>query len=126
MLPGHMPHPAFQVRPPEAGEVVYRFLEGPEPQPEDFLSDEADLRNRAMVITENVAIYRGFSTRNTLTQAIRLGRLIRKRWVAELRLDADEGDAIATTFPRSRGHRTVWAEAESAYRRVNTVHEIDD
>jgi hypothetical protein len=120
-----MPHPPFEVRPADTNEVIFRVVDRRNPGPAQFRSDEEDGRTDALLRTQNVAIYRGFSARNTLIQATKLARLLDKQWVAEVALDADEGDCVAHTLT-SRGHRTIWAEAESVSQRILAIHAVDD
>jgi hypothetical protein len=84
--PNAMSQPPFEVRPPEANEVVFRLVDRRNPGTAQFLSDEADGRTATLMRTSCVAIYRGFSARNTLAQARSLAKLLGKRWIAGLRV----------------------------------------
>jgi hypothetical protein len=70
-----------------------------------------------------MALYRGFSVRATLPQALSLARSLRKTHIAEIVLDWEEADAVARTL-QTRGHHTVWADAESVRLRIRDVHEV--
>ena len=116
------PHPPFEVEPAD-GEIVYRLIDSPDPELGHFLSDEADGRTSNLYRSQNVAIYRGFSARETLEQAMKLARGIGKPYIAEVELDVKDGDARARTF--GPGHFTVWAQSEKITQRVLRVHRVE-
>ncbi len=123
-----MPCEPFQVRPPDSGAVLFRVVENVPAAEEDLLSDEQAGKHRDLLMS--AALYRGFSCRATLNQARSLGRLLedqrgRKQYVAELVLEAEEGDGVARTF-KTRGHHTVWTDAALAILRVRHVHDVWD
>ena len=118
------PHPPFEVRPPQPDEVVFRLVDATTASADDFRSDEADRRRETVLRTLNVAIYRGFSVRSTLTQAMKLARHIGKPYVAEVVLESSDGDVLAPTL-RTPGHKTVWAEADLIQHRVRFVHRVE-
>jgi len=121
------PHPPFEVRPADPGETFFRLLRGSEPQVEDFLSDEQDERVESLAATGSMALYRGFSVRNTLAQARRLAKApgLRREYIAELSLTWKEGDAVARTLS-TPGHHTLWGNPELLLKRVMNVHGLTD
>jgi hypothetical protein len=48
---------------------------------------------------------------------------MRRRYVAEVALTWEEGDAIARTFS-TPGHHTVWAHPDLISKRILDVHEV--
>ena len=119
-MPSHEP---FEVRSAIEGERFFRIVPTETPRVEDFSSDAEAGRHRTLRELGSIALYRGFSVRATLSQARGLAALLRHPYVAEIALTPEEGDDVARTL-RTRGHHTLWVEAESVRRRVVAIHGV--
>ena len=103
--------------------MFYRLCDDDPPGANAFLSDEAAGRASTISRVANVALYRGFSVRATLNQAMSLAHAIRKPFVAEIELTWENGDAVARTLS-TRGHHTAWAHAALVVQRVRRVYPV--
>lgn len=99
-----------------------------------FLSNhELGKRRRRQV--EDAADHRGISVRETLDQALNLGRSLNSHFrdagkpqythVAEVWLKPEERYACARTG-RTEGHHTVWGEAADLASSLAALHPIDE